>query len=142
MRQGRAGDGRRKQGCERGEVDGLAPDFGQDVTGTRQRAQLDGGEEAFGSVAKGIENSLEARDAVLDAGESIAGEGAGIGLIVLGHVTQSGAGRGDDGKDKMEKGIAATGGGGQDVLSEGVENGHGGYGVRSAWGVGLGLGVG
>ena len=138
----RAVFGGREPRREGGEIDGLAPDVGQGGTGAGQGAELGGFEEALGSVLEGVENRLEPRGAIINAGEFVEGQGAGVGLVVLDQGAHGKLDRRDDGDKEMTEGRAVAGGGGLDVFSEGTEKGRGGERLRGGLRGGLGLGLG
>ena len=80
----------------------------QDGAGAGQGAELGGFEEAFGGVAQGIEDRLDAIGAVFEAGVGLEGALAGVGIVMLGETTDGGAGRGeDDNKEVIDGGAVA-----------------------------------
>lgn len=115
----------------------------QDGLGAGQGAKLGGGQKALGGVLESMQDSVEARGAIFDAGQLVEGQKAGMGLIVSGQAGQGSAGGGKDGDDKVKERIAAAGSGGLDVLREGFENRHRGKGLDLGlrWRLGLGCGL-
>ena len=121
---GRAVFGGREIRRERGEVDGLITDVGQDGAGAGEGAKLGGGQETLGGVLNGVEDGWNAGKAVFEAGVGVEGSLTGVGIVMLGEAAHGGAGHDEDGDKEMKEGGAVAGGGGLDVLSEEFENGH------------------
>ena len=130
---GRAGGGARRGRAvfrgreirgERGEIDGLITDVGQDGAGAGQGAELGGSQETLGGVLNGVEDGWDAGEAIFEAGVSVEGSLAGMGIVMLGQAAHGGAGHDEDGDKEVEDRGAVAGGGSLDVLSEEFENRH------------------
>ena len=128
---------RGEQGGERGKVDGLARDVGQDGAGTGQGAELGRREKALGGVLEGVDDRLEAGDAILEPGEDDGRDCAGVGLVVMGEQGNGGAGDIENGAEEVIEGIAGARDGGLNELGEGIERRHGGEGLWLRLGLGL-----
>lgn len=112
---------------ERGEIDRLAADVGENGASAKDRAKLGRLEETFGGVLEGIEQGGDTRETILESGVGFEGSRMRAGVVVIGETADGEAGgRDKDGKETEKRG-ALAGGGGKDGVTErgGGRFGHG-----------------